>query len=171
MRCSAVFIVLLLALSCCAQTVPSTEAKALDGTDIAFPRDHGKPLILMIGFSHKSSDDFEQWNKQALSSYLSASQVDYYELADLDGVPSFVRAMILHGMRREIHGVEQSHFAPLLSGEGDWKKAVNYNPSNNTYIVVADSAGHIIWQTQGVPAEEKISELKSAVEKLTAVKQ
>lgn len=171
MRLNAVLIVMLFALSCCAQTVPSTQAKALDGTDIAFPKDHGKPLILMIGFSHKSSDDFQQWNKQALSSYLSDPHVDYYELADLAGVPSFIREMIMHGMRREIHGVEQSHFAPLLADEGDWKKAVNYSASDNTYVVVADSAGHIVWQAKGLPAEEKVSELKSAVEKLMAVQQ
>jgi hypothetical protein len=171
MRLSAVMVVMLFALSCCCQTVPSTQGKALDGTDIAFPEDHGKPLVLMIGFSHKSSGDFDQWNKQALSAYLSDSHVDYYELTDLAGVPSFVNAMILHGMRRAIHGTEQSHFVPFYTDEDGWKKAVNYSASDNTYLVVADSAGKIVWQTHGVPSEEKIAELKSSVEKLTELKQ
>ncbi len=171
MRFRAVMVVMLFALSCCGQTVPSTHATALDGTDVAFPNDHGKPLILMVGFSHKSSGDFDLWNKLVLSSYLSDPHVDYYELPDLDGVPSMIRTMILHGMRREIHGAEQSHFAPLVTDEGDWKKAVNYSASDDTYVLVADSTGHIVWLTRGTPTDGKISELKSAVKKLTAVRQ
>jgi len=171
MRFSAAMVVMLFALSCCSQTVPSTQGKALDGTEIGFPKQNGKPLILMIGFSHKSSGDFDQWNKQLLSGYLSDSHVDYYELTDLAGVPSFITAMILHGMRRAIHGTEQSHFVPFYTDEDGWKKAVNYSASDNTYLVVADSAGKIVWQTHGVPSEEKIAELKSSVEKLTELKQ
>ena len=147
-----------------AQSVPATTAKALDGTTIAFPTPASqKPLLLMVGFSHKSSDDFKLWNQQTLSPYLSDPRIEYYELADLQGVPSFIKGMILHGMRREIHGTEQSHFAPLTAGEEEWKKAIGYSSSVNTYIVLADASGHIVWQTHGVPDEQKIAGLKKAL--------
>lgn len=145
-----------------AQNIPATSATALDGTTIAFPANR-KPILLMVGFSHKSSDDFKRWNQQLLSPYLSDPRIEYYELADLQGVPSFIKGMILHGMRREIHGAEQSHFAPLTTGEAEWKKTVGYSSSDNTYIVLADAAGHIVCQAHGGPDQWKISELKKAL--------
>lgn len=117
----------------------------------------------MIGFSHKSSEDFKLWNQQMLSPYMSDSRIEYYELADLQGVPSFIKGMILHGMRREIRGAEQSHFAPLTANEDEWKKAVGYSSSVNSYILVTDPSGRVVWQTSGAPDEQKISGLKKAL--------
>lgn len=147
-----------------AQSVPATTGQALDGKVIAFPNAASrKPLLVMIGFSHKSSDDFKRWNQQMLSPYLSDPRIEYYELADLEGVPSFIKGMIQHGMRREIHGAEQSHFAPFTTGEAEWKKAVGYSSSENTYILLADPSGQIVWKTQGAPDEQKMSGLKKAL--------
>lgn len=159
----------IITLPCVAQDVPATTATALDGTKIAFPRPESrKPLLVMIGFSHKSDDDFKRWNQQMLSPYWSDSRLEYYELADLQGVPSFIMKMILHGMRREIHGAEQSHFAPFTAKEEEWKKAAGYSPSVNSYIVLADASGHIVWQTSGPPDEQKMSGLKQALAGLLA---
>jgi hypothetical protein len=89
----------LVACRCLGQNLPSTQAKALDGSAIVFPQPASqKPLLVVVGFSHRSSEDFKAWNQRALSPYLTDPRIDYYELADLDGVPSFVRTMILHGM-------------------------------------------------------------------------
>lgn len=155
-------------LPCAAQTVPPLQAQALDGSEINLSNvSAGKPLLLMIGFSHKSSDDFEGWNKQALAPYWSDSQLAYYELVDLQGLPSFVKPMVLHGMKREIHGTETSHFVPFYMGEDDWKKIVNYSSSANTYLLLANSSGHIVWRNQGPVDAEKIASLKAALLKLT----
>jgi hypothetical protein len=160
------FLLACLVIACpgLAQVVPATTAKALDGTAIVFPKPESrKPLLLMVGFSHKSSEDFKQWNQRMLSPYLSDPRIDYYELADLQGAPSVIRGMILHGMRRDIPAAQHSHFAPLTAGEEEWKKAVNYSASDNSYILVADASGHILWKTHGVPDDEKISGLKKAL--------
>jgi hypothetical protein len=122
---------------------------------------------VVVGFSHKSSGDFKAWNQRALSPYLNDRRIDYYELADLQGVPSFVRGMILHGMRREIPEAQHSHFAPLTAGEEEWKKTVGYSASNNTYLILAEPSGHVVWQTSGVPDDEKVAALKQALARLT----
>jgi hypothetical protein len=154
---------------CLAQNVPVTTAQALDGTTIVFPRPGSrKPLLVVIGFSHKSSGVFKQWNQQMLSRYWSDSQVDYYELADLQGVPSLIMGMILHGMRREFHGAEQSHFVPFTTGEEEWKRAVRYSAPETTYIVLADATGHIVWQTRGAPDDEKMLGLKKALAEVSS---
>jgi hypothetical protein len=158
---------LLVTCPCPAQNVPATTAKALDGSAVVFPKPGSKkPLLVIVGFSHKSSGDVNQWNQRALSPYLTDPRFDYYELADLQGVPSFVRAMILHGMRREVPKAEHSHFAPFTAGEDEWKKTVSYSASKDTYLILAEPSGHVVWQTSGVPDDEKVTALKQALAKL-----
>ncbi len=81
-----------LALSAFCQVVPATNMKALNETPVVFPKEGStKPLLLMLGFSHKSGNDFQNWNKLFKSPYLTDSRIDYFELVDLQGVPSFVK--------------------------------------------------------------------------------
>jgi hypothetical protein len=165
MRCFKGFLpCLLIASACLAQDIPATTATALDGSAIVLPKPASqKPLLVIVGFSHKSSGDMNRWNQRALSSYLADPRIDYYELADLQGVPSFVRAMILHGMRREVPKAQHSHFAPFTAGEDAWKKTVGYSESKNTYLLLAEPAGRVVWQTSGVPDDQKVAALKQAL--------
>jgi hypothetical protein len=155
---------LLVTCPCLGQNLPSTKATTLDGSAIVFPQPASqKPLLVVVGFSHRSSEDFKAWNQRALAPYLTDPRIDYYELADLDGVPSFVRTMILHGMRREVPEAQHSHFAPLTSGEDEWKKTVGYSKSMDTYLILAEHSGHIVWQTSGLPDDAKVAALKQAL--------
>ena len=108
-----------------AQGVPPTQAKTLNGTAVSFPGvDSRKSLLLLIGFSHESSKQCDKWNRRLKPAYWSESRVDYYQVADFQGVPSLVMRMILHGMRREVPKDEQSRFVLLYSNEDKWKKLV-----------------------------------------------
>jgi hypothetical protein len=169
-RLAACLLIMWLGIAChsLAQNVPSTTAKALDGSSVVLPRPQSqKPLLVMVGFSRKSSEDFQQWNRRALSPYLTDPRIDYYELPELQGAPSFVRPMILHGMRRDVPAAEHSHFAPLNTGEEEWKKTVGYSASKDTYLILAEPSGHIIWQTSGVPDDAKVAAFKQALARLT----
>jgi hypothetical protein len=95
---------------------PVTHARAFDKSAVTLPQsEEGKPLILLISFSHKGEKECDRWNQRLKPAYMHESRVDYYELADFEGVPSFVMSFILHGMRREIPRDEHSHFVPLYS--------------------------------------------------------
>jgi hypothetical protein len=167
-----ILVCLLTSSSCLAQNIPATTAKALDGSAVVFPKPGDKkPLLVIVGFSHKSSGDFKAWNQQALSPYLTDPRIDYYELADLQGVPSLVRAMILHGMRREVPEAQHSRFAPMTAGEDEWKKIAGYSASKDTYIILAEPSGHVVWQTSGVPDDEKVTALKQALARLLPARQ
>jgi hypothetical protein len=119
-----------------------------------------------VGFSRKSSGDFKAWNQRALSPYLTDPRVDYYEVAELQGAPSLIRSMIVHGMRADVPKTEHSHFAPITSGEDEWKKTVGYSASKDTYLILAEPSGHIVWQTSGLPDDAKVAALKQALAKL-----
>jgi hypothetical protein len=134
---------------------------------VVFPKPASqKPLLVIVGFSRKSSGDFKEWNQRALSPYLTDPHIDYYEVAELQGAPSLIRSMIVHGMRRDVPEAEHAHFAPITSGEDEWKKAVIYSASKDTYLVLAEPSGHIAWQTSGLPDDEKVAALKQALARL-----
>ena len=95
----------------------------LSGQRVTFPKvGSKKPLLLVLSFSSRSNTDLTSWNKHFKSPYANNSRIDYYELADFQGVPSFIMKMILHGMRRSVAEPEWSHLAPFLSDEDKWKK-------------------------------------------------
>jgi len=160
---------LLLPLPVLSQQIPRTEFTTLTGTKGAVPREGGaKPLVILISFSHKGADDLTAWNKLFKSRYEGDPRVDYFELADFEGVPSLVMKMILHGMKRSVPEVERPHFAPFYTHDGEWKKLVSFENPQVTYVIVADSAGRVLWQTHGPASEAGVSDLENAIMKLTS---
>ena len=152
-------------VSCYAQKVPTTKAKALDGSEVEFPAPRSrKPLVLVVGFSHKSSDQTEEWDKRLAPLYLTDSNLEYYEVADFQGVPSLVMRMILHGMRREVPANEHSHFVLMDRDEQEWEKLVSFSAPGDAYLIVSDAAGHVEWQTHGAETEAQFKALQAAVQ-------
>ncbi|MFZ0859557.1 MAG: hypothetical protein WB781_10265 [Candidatus Sulfotelmatobacter sp.] len=154
---------------CRAQQVPVTQAKALDKSVVTFPQsDSRKPLLLLISFSHKGEKECDSWNQRLKPAYLSEPRVAYYELADFQGVPSFVMRMVLHGMRRKVPRDEWPHFVPFFSDEEAWKKLVGYAAPEDAYLVVADASGHVLWQEHAAPTDLKYAELQAVIGKQVA---
>lgn len=152
-----------------AQSIPPVDTKTLDGVSVVLPAEgHTKPILLLLGFSHKSDDDFKKWAEQARKPYVSDSRIDYYELIDLQGVPSLVNKMILHGMRRDVKEPRRSHFAPFYQHDADWKKLVKFDDPNIAYAVLADAQGHVVWQGKGPATEAKALELESVIARLSS---
>ncbi len=149
------------------QTIPAIQAKALDGSQVSLPAaGDARPLLLMIGFSHQSSKEFDAWDKHLLPSYLSSPAVAFYQVVELQAAPSLVRPMILHSMRGQIHGAESSRYVPIFSEEQKWKSAAGYSAPDDAYLMLCDPSGRIAWQTHGAPDAAKLSELKAALARL-----
>jgi hypothetical protein len=164
-----VLLLLIAASTAFAQTLPPLQAKTLDGAPVVLPGEgRTKPLLLLLGFAHKSDDDFKKWAERARTPYVSASRIDYYELIDLQGVPSIINKMILHGMRGEVKEPRRSHFATFYQHDAEWKMLVKYSDPNVAYVVLADPQGHVVWQSKGPADEAKALELESEIAKLSA---
>ena len=155
---------------CRAEVVPATSVTALDGSLISFPRKEGqKPLLLVLGFSHKSDKTCDSWNRFFTPAHVAESGIEYYELADFQGVPSFVMKMILHAMRKAVPKDERSRFAPFYSDEEEWKRLTEYAAPNDAYLVLTDAIGRIVWHAHGAATGEKYTELQAEIAKLTVI--
>ncbi|MGA7854538.1 MAG: hypothetical protein WCA15_14520 [Candidatus Acidiferrales bacterium] len=151
------------------QQIPATQAKTLAGTSVSFPdAASGKPLLFVIGFSHKGGEQCESWNKKLSSLYLNDSRVWYYEAADFQGVPSLILKMILHGMRKEIPANQHPRFVLLESNEQEWKKLANYSAPDDAYVILASPSGRLVWQTKGPMDPPQVEALQAALAKLEA---
>jgi hypothetical protein len=152
------------------QLIPHTECTTLTGTRVVFPKAGSeKPLLLVLSFSHKSAADATSWNKRFEPDY-QGNLIDYYELADFQGVPSFVMRMILHGMRRSVQEPERSHLAPFFNREDYWEKLVNFNDPKIAYVVLTNGSGEVVLQTRGPASDAKAAEVERAISQLRSIK-
>lgn len=116
--------------------------KALDDSDVVVPKQGSQRiLIIVIGFSKKAGEVCQPWGKHLSTDYLQDSHATYYQIAHLEGAPSFVRPMILRGMRKSLPPQEQAHFVPLYDNQEAWKKAVQFSDPDTAYIIVAQPQG------------------------------
>jgi hypothetical protein len=152
-----------------AQQIPATHAKTIDGSSVSFPdAASGKPLLFLVGFSHQSGTPCQAWDKRLSPLYLNDSRILYYQAADFQGVPSFVLKMILHGMKKEIPANEHSRFVLLQENEDQWKNVAKFSAPNEPYILLAEPAGRVVWQTHGAMTDEQFSALQAAIKTLLA---
>ena len=138
---------------------------SIDGSVVTFPPSAGgHPLVLVIGFSHKAATQCDAWVARVKPLSLER-RVEYYELADFQGVPSFVMRLILHGVRRSVPEDEHAHFAPFYSGEDAWEKLVGYSSPEDAYVILADRSGRVLWQAHGPETGQKYSDLMAVLTK------
>jgi len=159
--------VALVALSASPRQIPHIDVTTLDNGHVVLPAPGStKPILIVIAFSAKGGDDSGAWNKRFQPVYTRDSRFDYLELADFQGVPSFIMKMILHGMRRSVQEPEKSHLAPFYTAEGDWKTLVGANDKNIAYVLVTDPSGHIVFQTHGPATDAKATQVLAALAKI-----
>ena len=170
MKLFKLFLLIILAAAVApAQSIPTTKAKALDNSEVTLPGTGGQQaLILVVGFSHKSGEPCNVWDKKISSDFHSDTRVGYFVLPILQSAPSLVRPMILHGMRKDVPQEELSHYLPLYTKEDEWKKLVNITALDEPYLVIATADGHVVWQSHGAYSEDGYAELKKAVAGLLA---
>lgn len=136
------------------QPMPKTEAESLSGHEVVLPLAvAGHPAVIVIGFSHSSSKTMERWDKQIGAEITARAGVPLYNMAVIQDAPKFVRGMITHGMKAVVPAAGQDRFLTVVQGEEELKKAVNFSAGADTYIVVLDAAGNIVFLTRGEPSE------------------
>ena len=149
---------------CEAQSIPAFHGRSFAGDEVTFPHDLDRRIgILIVGFSKKSGENAKIWGAAIAHQFETDSQVVYYEMPVLEGVPSLIRGLVLRSMRHGMSAAEQSHFAPVLQDEDKWKEAVHFNSPDDAYVLVLNRVGVVKWRTQGAMTASSRDSLASAV--------
>jgi hypothetical protein len=164
-------LLLALSLPASAATLPATTATALDGHTVTLPRDLTAPAtILILGFTHASSDPSTAWEKSIHTSLATSPSIAFYDMPVLQDAPAFVRPLILRGIRKQVPDALKPRFLPLTSNEAAWKLFASFSPSaaDAAYILLVDRSGSLRWQTHAPLTPTLFNQLSTAARQLAA---
>ena len=158
-------LLLSIAFSLQAQTIPHTEAETLSGKKIVLPDAFaGHSAILIIGFSRSGGDSAGRWGKEIRKDLADQKEVRIFSVAELQDAPKLARGLIRHGMRGGLPQNEHDSFVLLYQDEDVWKTLAGFSDTNDAYILLVDSAANISWRAHGKsPDAQTISALKTEI--------
>lgn len=152
-----------------AQTVPSTQATALDGHSVTLPRDlPGKATVLILGFGRHSSDATTAWEKPVRQHLAQPGSIGFYDIAMIGEIPGFVRPVVLRAIKHEVPDVLKPNFLPLTGNEDTWKQVAGYDKGqpDAAYVLLVDNTGHVQWSTHAAYSPEGFAELSRRAQSL-----
>lgn len=144
------------------QTIPVTQATALDGRSVSLPQNLGPhATVLILGFGKHSADATTAWEKPVRTHLAQAPAISFYDMAMLAEVPGFVRPMVLGSIRHKVPQVLQPNFLPLTSEEDAWKRVARYAPDqpDAAYVMLVDRSGRVLWSTHAAYTDAGFAEL------------
>jgi hypothetical protein len=124
--------------------------------------------ILVLGFSRGSRDAVTGWATKIAGDYRTSDVVAYYELPVVASVPGFVRGIVLRSIKSSAPERAHKRIVPITTDEAKWRTVVHYSQPDDPYVLVVDSQGDVVWQTQGQPTDAAYGALKQQVEALKA---
>jgi hypothetical protein len=152
-----------------ASRIPEVHASAFSNEAVNLPEGlKGKVGVLVLGFSRDSREADSAWGKRLAADYRESPTVVYYEMPVLAAVPRMIRGMIVKSMKSSVPASEQARFVVILENEAAWKTVTRFERPDDAYVLVVDSQGSVVWQTQGAPTDAAYAALKQHVEELRA---
>jgi hypothetical protein len=152
-----------------ATTIPAAQGTALDGHSVILPRDlAGRATILILGFTQHSSDNTTAWQKSVGTSLAHGPAINYFDMPFLQEAPSFIRPLIVRSIRKQVPDEIKPRFVPLTAGEDLWKQITGYTPAaaDAAYVLLVDRSGNVLWQTHEAYSQSRFNELAAAAHKL-----
>ncbi len=150
-----------------AQTLqaPRIEGESFSGRKVVLPGDaRGKAAVLVLGFSKASKGPTSDWTRKLSADF--AGRAEIYQLPVLENVPRLIRGMVISSMKKGVPENRRDHFVPVLQGEAELKKFVNYNEPDDAYLAVLDRLGNVVQQLHGALSDSAYSSLRAQVEAL-----
>ena len=148
-----VFAALLLApLLLPAQTLPRLQGKTLSGVEVVLPAAaRGRVTLLLFGFSKASGKPCKEWAAHVWPMIRKDRQADLFTVAEMQGIPGFLKGMVLGSVRRGTPEDYRSHFIPIFQDRKQWQVVTGYQilAPDDAYLVLLDPQGVIRWRTHG----------------------
>ncbi len=141
------------------QPMPRIEGESFAEHKVMLPDDaKGKVAVLVFGFTKASKGPTSTWGQKIFSEFGNQAGFALYQLPVLEDVPRFVRGMVISGMKKGIKENMRDHFVPILQGESELKRLVNYKEPDDAYLVVLDPSGKIVQQMHGSSSDAAYSD-------------
>ena len=146
---------------------PRIQGETFTGRRIELPEEvRGKVAVLILGFTKASSSSTSAWGKKISSDFGGRRDFELYQLPVLEDVPRLIRGMVISGIKKGVPEKTRDHFVPVLQGEAELKKAVNYSAPDDAYLVILNREGKVVQQIHGPITDSEYSLLREQLESL-----
>ena len=147
--------------------LPRTEAETASEKAIVLPdAAAGRVAVLIVGFSKKSSEVTERWEKSVFQDLGTGGRVAIFRVAVLESAPRILRGFIRRGIEKNVPKEKRDSFVLLFHDEAEWKKLVHFEDPDEAYLVVLDADGGVRWVGHGNPDAPGTANLKAQVDSL-----
>jgi len=144
--------------------LPSVSVQTLAGESVVLPHDLHQPAVFVAGFTKASRAETEPWAQRLRADSRVSAKVRIYEVSILDGVPGFLRSMILKQMRSGIPPARQTQFLIVTDGVDSWKRALDTaGTDDHASIILVQPGGAVAWRSYGPLNEPAYQDLFRAI--------
>lgn len=158
-----VLTILLLAVTV-SRVLPSVTVQNLAGEQVVLPRDLGQPSVFVAGFTKGSRAETEPWAQRLRGDARISGKVRVYEVSILDGVPGFLRSMIIKQMKSGVAPARQKQFLIVTDAVDSWKRVLDTaGNDDHAAVILVQSDGSVIWRGHGPVAESACQDLLRAI--------
>lgn len=148
-------------------TLPSVTAQTLSGERVVLPQGSDQPLVFVAGFTKASRAETEPWAHRLRDDSRVSAKTRIYEVSVLDGVPGFLRGMIISQMKSGIAAARQKQFLIVTENVDSWKRALVANGADDhAYLILVQRSGAVVWRDHGPLTESGYLDLLRAIESL-----
>jgi hypothetical protein len=147
--------------------LPAVTVETLAGKQAVLPRDLAQSTVLVAGFTKASRAQTEPWSRRLRADPRVSGQTRVYDVSILDGVPGFLRGMIISQMKSGISPERQKEFLIVTAEIASWKRALDAGePGDDAYVILVQRTGAVIWRRHGSLTESSYQELLAAIDRL-----
>ena len=147
--------------------MPPVTAQTLSGEKVVLPRDIGDATVFVAGFTKASRAQTEGWARRLHDDSRVSAKAAIREVSILDGVPGFLRGMIISQMKSGIAPPRQKQFLIVTESLDAWKRALAASGTDDqAYVILVQRSGAIVWRGHGFLTESGYQDLVHAIESL-----
>ena len=138
----------------------------LERQEFEFPRDfEGQLNLVIIPFEMRQQEDVNTWIPAVQELERTFPGFVYYELPTIYKLPTLSRTFINEGMRAGIPDQKaRERTITLYLDKEAFKEALGIESEEVIQLFLINQAGEILWEGEGVYAEDKADDLTSAVQ-------
>jgi hypothetical protein len=152
-----------------ASSVPAFAASlpvdTLDGDPTSVPDGLAAgPKLLVIAFTKGARKQTDDWDAH-LAALCKSGTPNCYDVAVVEGMPSFVMDMAIGRMRDKVPPAERAHHLLAMKGTADWQQlaAAPATPGDDAYLVLLGGDGKVRWRGHGPWTAAAEAELRNAL--------
>jgi hypothetical protein len=155
-----------LAVAAIQPVLPAVPVQTLSGERIVLPHDLTQLSVFIVGFTKASRAETESWARRLRDDPRVSAKARIYEVSILDGVPGFLRGMIVSQMKSGVAPDRQEQFLIVSESADVWKRTLD-SPGSDDHasVILVQPTGVVIWRGHGAVDDPKYQSLLDVIKR------